>query len=175
MRGSVFAAQCRRLSTIKLVDSMPTTKRSKASQTAKTKSAKKRSPAKPTRKAAPKTPAATDGPAAVDAYLAALPAEQRAALQALRELIKSVAPLATECISYQMPTFKHHGGLVSYAAFKKHCTLFVLNLHTIPAHAAALKAFSTAPSGIHFTPEKPLPAGLVRKIVRERMKENENR
>lgn len=151
---------------------MPLVKRPKPT---KKSSAKKWSPAKPIRKAAPKPQPTGDVSAAVDAYLAGVPADQRAALQALRELIKSVAPRATECISYRMPTFKHHGGLVSYAGFKIHCTLFVLNLHTIPAHAAALKAFSTAPSGIHFTPDKPLPAGLVRKIVKERMKENEER
>src|SRR5262245_10725479 len=115
---------------------MPALKRSKPAK--KTFAKRRPTAAKPIRKAAPKPRPAADGPAAVEAYLAAVPADQRAALQKLRDLIKSIAPQATECISYQMPTFKHHGGLVAYAAFKKHCTFFVMNLHTIKAHAAEL-------------------------------------
>jgi len=65
------------------------------------------------------------GPASVEDYLAALPEEQRAALEKLRKTIRAAAPEATETISYQMPTFKDHGRvLVYYAAFKDHCSLF---------------------------------------------------
>src|SRR5688500_20262122 len=65
------------------------------------------------------------GPTSVDDYLAALPEAPRAALEKLRETIKAAAPEATETISYQMPTFKDQGRfLVSYAAYKDHCSLF---------------------------------------------------
>jgi uncharacterized protein YdhG (YjbR/CyaY superfamily) len=64
------------------------------------------------------------GPIGVDDYLAALPEDQRAALEKLRKTIRAAAPEATETISYQMPTFKLHGRvLVYYAAFKDHCSL----------------------------------------------------
>ena len=58
----------------------------------------------------------------VDAYLASVPADARAALLKLRKTIRAAAPKATEGISYQVPTFKHHGGLVAYAAFPDHCS-----------------------------------------------------
>ena len=64
-------------------------------------------------------------PATVDDYLASLPDGPRAALGDLRATIRTAAPDATESISYQMPTFKERGRfLVSYAAFKDHCSLF---------------------------------------------------
>ena len=62
-------------------------------------------------------------PTSVEDYLAALPEEPRTALEKLRKTIKAAAPDATETISYQMPAFKDHGRfLVSYAAFKDHCS-----------------------------------------------------
>ncbi len=65
------------------------------------------------------------GPTSVEDYLAALPEEQRAALEKLRKTIRVAAPEATETISYQMPAFKNQGRfLVSYAAFKDHCSFF---------------------------------------------------
>ena len=67
---------------------------------------------------------------AVDDYLAALPPDQRAALEHLRATIRAAAPDATEAISYGMPAFKQDGrGLVGYAAFKAHCSLFPMSSH----------------------------------------------
>jgi len=64
-------------------------------------------------------------PTSVDDYLAGLAKESRAALQKLRQTIRSAAPEATETISYQMPAFKTRGRfLVSYAAFNDHYSLF---------------------------------------------------
>ena len=64
------------------------------------------------------------GPTSVVDYLASLPEGSRSALERLRKTIKAAAPEATETISYQMPSFKDHGRfLVSYAAFKDHCSL----------------------------------------------------
>ena len=60
----------------------------------------------------------------VAAYLRAVPPAPRAALQRLRETIKAAAPDATEVISYGIPSFKHHGYLVGFAAFKHHCSFF---------------------------------------------------
>lgn len=109
----------------------------------------------------------------VDEYLARLPADMHKALEALRRLIRSVAPEATEVISYRMPTFRHHGGLVAYAAAAKHCALYVMSPAVMKAHAAALAGFDTSTATIRFLPDEPLPAALVKKLVRARMRENE--
>ena len=115
----------------------------------------------------------TDPPRAtaqIDARLAALPADQRAALQTLRQRIAAAAPAAEEAISYGMPAFRYHGrSLVSYAAFKAHCSFFPMSSALIEGHRDELAGFATAKGTLRFTPERPLPNGLVERIVRERM------
>src|SRR2546428_5684204 len=117
------------------------------------------------------------GPTAesVDDYLAALPAKQRKALASLRRAIKSAAPKATEGISYQMLTYKHKGMLVSFAAFKNHLSLFGATSDFRRKFTKELKGFETTTGSVHFTPEKPLPATVVRGIVKARVAENEAR
>jgi uncharacterized protein YdhG (YjbR/CyaY superfamily) len=108
--------------------------------------------------------------AQIDATLAALPADQRAALQALRETIAAAAPDAEETISYSMPAFRYHGrALVSYSAFKAHCSLFPMSAALIESHRDAFADFATAKGTLRFTPEHPIPNDLVELIVRERM------
>lgn len=109
----------------------------------------------------------------VDEYLKRLPADQRAALQKLRAIIKATAPQAEEVISYHMPGYKYHGHLLFFAAFKNHCSLFAVNKNIMQQFEKELAPFETNNSTIHFTPEKQLPAALVKKIVKIRMKENE--
>ena len=111
----------------------------------------------------------------VDEYLTAVPPEARTALAKLRKTIRAAAPQATEAISYCMPAFKYHGALVYYAAFQKHCSFFPASSRIIRAYARELARFETAKGTIRFTPDHPLPAALVRQIVRARMKENEER
>ena len=109
----------------------------------------------------------------VEDYLARVPPIQRKALEQLRRTIKSVVPDAVEVISYQMPTFKLNGRmLVSYAAFNEHCSFFP-GAGPIDAHADDLKSFATSKGTVRFTPERPLPAALVKKLVRTRIKLNE--
>jgi uncharacterized protein YdhG (YjbR/CyaY superfamily) len=112
----------------------------------------------------------TTATALIDARLAALPADQRAALQALRQTIAAAAPEAEETISYGMPAFRYHGrALVSYSAFKAHCSLFPMSAALIEAHRDEFAGFATAKGTVRFTPEHPLPNDLVELIVRERM------
>lgn len=115
----------------------------------------------------------TDAPTAtdrIDAILAAAPAEQRAALQALRETIAAAAPEAEEIISYGMPAFRYHGrAMVSYSPFKAHCSLFPMTQAVILANPDRVAGFATAKGTLQFTPEHPLPRDLVEWIVRERM------
>ena len=108
----------------------------------------------------------------VDDYLAALPPDQRSALEHLRATIRAAAPDATEAIGYGMPTFRQDGrGLVGYAAFKAHCSLFPMSGAAIRDHADALAAFTTSKGTIRFTPDAPLPDALVTRIVRARLAE----
>lgn len=110
----------------------------------------------------------------VDAYLAALPDAQRIALEALRAQIKAAAPDATETISYQIPTFKDRGRmLVSYAAFKGHLSLFPATRKIQEELGDELAASITGKGTIRFTPEAPLSAPLVTRIVKLRLEENE--
>lgn len=112
----------------------------------------------------------TSPTAEIDARLAALPADQRAALEALRRTIAAAAPEAEEGISYGMPAFRYHGrALVSYAAFRAHCSFFPMSSELIELHREELAGFSTAKGTLRFTPAHPLPADLVARIVRERM------
>lgn len=109
----------------------------------------------------------------IDDYLVMLPVETREALEKLRGIIRAAAPEAEEVISYQMPAFKYKGSLVGFAAFKNHCSFFPMNSKTVEAFKNELKAYKTSKGTIQFTLEKPLPAALVKKIVKARIKENE--
>ena len=109
----------------------------------------------------------------IDEYLTGLPEDVIIVLENFRTLVRSVVPEAQETISYQIPTFKYHGSLVGFAAFKNHCSFFVMSAAVTKAFQVELKPYKTAMATIHFTPEKPLPESLILAIVRARMQENE--
>lgn len=109
----------------------------------------------------------------LDTYLAALADDKRSALEKLRGIIKSAAPDAAEGISYRIPVFRHKGKLlVGFAAFKDHCSFFPMSLAIMKERKAELKSHETDKGTIRFTPGKPLPATLIRKIVKARIEEN---
>jgi uncharacterized protein YdhG (YjbR/CyaY superfamily) len=110
----------------------------------------------------------------IDAYLAKVPADTRAALERLRRTIRAAAPKANECISYGMPAYKHHGLLVFFAAFKKHCSFFP-GAAVIKNYEDELKGYGTSKGTIRFPIDNPLPAALVTKMVKARVRENEAR
>ncbi len=112
----------------------------------------------------------------VDAYLAAVRPDARTALMKLRRAIAAAAPEATEGISYQVPTFKQDGHpLVAYGASTAHCAFYVMSTGVLNAHAAELESYELGKGSIQFPPDKPLPAGLVTKLVKARIAENERR
>lgn len=114
-------------------------------------------------------------PATIDEYLAALSDEQRAALEKLRKAIKAAAPIAEECISYSLPAFRlKRKMLVAFGARANHCAFYPMSSLTIAAHQEELKAYDTSKGTIRFPADKPLPAALVRKLVKARIAENEN-
>lgn len=117
-----------------------------------------------------------DIPKNVDEYLATVPEPGRGTLQKIRKLIRSVVPSeATEAISYQMPAFRYKGALVCYAAFTDHCSFFPMDASLIVKYKKELKGYPTAKGTIRFPLDKPLPATLVKKLVRARVARNEQK
>ncbi len=111
----------------------------------------------------------------IDAYLAALEDDKRAALEKLRRDIRAAARGAEECIAYGVPTFKLDGWmLVSFGAAAKHCS-FYPGASPIAKCKRDLKAYSLSKGTVRFAAEKPLPAALVRKLMRARMAERGSR
>src|SRR5260370_38678691 len=115
-------------------------------------------------------------PTTVDEYLAAVPEPARSTLNKIRATIRSVVPPeATEAISYRIPTFKYKGSLLAYAAFKNHCSLFPMSLAVIAAFKDELGGFRTSKGTLRVPFDKPLPAALVKKLVKARIAEKERK
>jgi uncharacterized protein YdhG (YjbR/CyaY superfamily) len=116
-------------------------------------------------------------PTTVEEYLDTLPGDRRAAVEDLRRTIRAAAPEAAETIAYSMPAFRSHGGqfLVSYAAYRKHYSLFPASGAVIEALGAQLTPYLAGKGTIHFPAGQPLPLALVTKIVTVRLAENAER
>jgi len=114
-------------------------------------------------------------PQTIDQYLAPLSSDKRAALEKLRRTIKSAAPKAEECISYGVPTFKLGGRmLMSFGAASSHCALYP-GASPVALFEKELASYSTSKGTVRFQPDRPLPVTLIRKLVRARVAENEER
>jgi uncharacterized protein YdhG (YjbR/CyaY superfamily) len=106
-------------------------------------------------------------PTDIDGYLSALPNDKRKTLERMRKAIKAAAPEAVEGMGYGMPGFKYRGRpLIYFAAAKNHCALYG---PAVVEFAEDLAGYDTSKGTIRFPPDKPLPAALVRKLVRGRM------
>lgn len=115
------------------------------------------------------------GKLTVEDYFASLPEPALAALLKMRAAIRSVVPKdAIEVISYKIPAFKHNGILVWYAAFSNHCSLFP-TASVIKAFAKELTNVSTSKGTVHFPLDKPLPVTLIKKMVKLRVAESEDK
>ena len=111
----------------------------------------------------------------IDDYLAGVRDKaHRGALEKLRMQIRAAAPKAEECISYQIPTFRQNGMLVSFGDATKHCS-FYPGSRPIETYKEELKGYELSKGTIRFQPDNPIPAALVRKIVKERLAQNELR
>jgi uncharacterized protein YdhG (YjbR/CyaY superfamily) len=115
-----------------------------------------------------------DGLAAVEAYLAKVPEPACSTLRKVRAAIRASAPKeATEQLSYGMPAFRYKGALVAYAAFKTHCSFFPMSASLLDTLKADVAAYRTAKGTLQFPSGKPLPAALIRKMVKARVAANE--
>jgi len=113
-------------------------------------------------------------PKTIDEYIANYPPEVQASLQKLRRTIRAAAPEATEAISYQIPTFKLHGNLVHFAAFKDHLSFFPTS-SGVEHFKAELSAYKNAKGTIQFPLDRPVPYELIERITRFRVEENRAR
>jgi uncharacterized protein YdhG (YjbR/CyaY superfamily) len=110
----------------------------------------------------------------VDAYLAALPTRQREAMERVRSTVRSVAPEASETLSYRMPAFKERGRiLVYYAAFSDHFSIFPASASVRETLGGQLEPYLAGKGTIRFDYGGRFPLELVKKIVRARLSENE--
>jgi len=112
-------------------------------------------------------------PATVEEYLATLPADRRGAVEDLRRTIRAAAPDAVETIAYSMPAFRSQAGqfLVSYAAYKRHYSLFPGSAAMARALGDEIAPFLAGRGTIRFPADRPIPVELVRKVVEIRIAE----
>lgn len=111
-------------------------------------------------------------PASIDAYLASVPPDRRAALEKLRAQIRELVPHAEECISYAMPAFRAHGEVFAgFLATNKGCSYYPFSGTTLGSLEAELAAYGQTKSALHFDPARGLPKALVKKLVKARLTE----
>lgn len=111
----------------------------------------------------------------IDKYIAGFTKDKQKLLKQLRATIRKAAPNAQEVISYGMPAFKQDGMLVYFAAWKNHIGFYPTS-SAIKAFRKDLSFFNVSKGTVQFPLDKPIPTGLVTKIVKFRVKENlENR
>ncbi len=114
-------------------------------------------------------------PGNVDEYLAAIPEPGRSTLNRIRAAIRAAAPVGTvETISYGMPAFKYKQVLMWFAAFSDHCSLFP-TASIIEVFGKELKGYDKSKGTIKFPLDKPLPAALIRKMVKARVAQIESK
>ena len=115
-------------------------------------------------------------PRTIDEYLKNAEDDQRRVLNKLRQTIRAAAPEAQECISYGIPAFRHNRrSLVFFGAWESHCAFYPGSAATLKNFRNELRNFQTSKGTIRFSPDKPLPVALVKKLVKTRIAENNDR
>jgi uncharacterized protein YdhG (YjbR/CyaY superfamily) len=108
----------------------------------------------------------------IDDYLAGVEGPRRATLQKVRKTILKIVPKAEECISYRIPAFRFNGRVVGgFAATKWGCSYFPFSGSTLRTLARDVASYSQTKSALHFSADKPLPATLIRKLLKARIAE----
>ncbi len=115
-------------------------------------------------------------PKTVDEYLASVNSDHSKALQKIRETVHAVAPNAQECISYGIPAFRLNGrSLVFFGAWANHCAFYPGSSATLKKFRNELRDFQTSKGTLRFSPDKPVPVALVKKLLKARIAENNAR
>jgi uncharacterized protein YdhG (YjbR/CyaY superfamily) len=118
--------------------------------------------------------ASSEAAGSMDEYIESQPQEMRPILSRLRKTIRAAAPKAQETISYQIPTFKYHGNLVHFAAWKTHIGFYPTS-SGIREFSSELRSYKLSRGTVQFPLDRPIPYGLIGRIVRFRVKENRAR
>src|SRR6188472_4229559 len=113
-------------------------------------------------------------PATVDEYMIDLPADVKKRIQQIRKTIKAAAPKADEVISYQMPGYKYLGMLVYFAAYKNHIG-FYPGAGGVLEFYKKLSSFKSAKGSVQFPNDRPIPYEVISKVVKFRVKQNEEK
>jgi uncharacterized protein YdhG (YjbR/CyaY superfamily) len=109
---------------------------------------------------------------AIDEYLADVSPKTRAALQKLRKTIHAIVPGVEECISYRLPAFRYDGKVIAgFAATSTGCSYYPFSGRTLRTLAGEVESYKQTKGALHFRPDKPLPASLVRKLLEVRIAE----
>ena len=112
----------------------------------------------------------------VDAYIATAAEPARGMLRKMRQIVKATAPKAVEMISYGIPLYKLNGGhLTAFAAFKNHIGFYVMSKRLMAEYKEEFAPYKKAIATVQFPIGAPIPAALVKKVVKARIKENEAR
>lgn len=110
----------------------------------------------------------------IDEYIAGFPSDVQKILQRIRKTIQKAAPGAEEAISYAIPTFKLNGNLVHFAGYKNH-----VSLYPAPRGAAEFKKelaqYEGGKGTVQFPLGQPVPYDLVTRIVKYRIKQNDEK
>ncbi len=109
----------------------------------------------------------------VDDYISAAPKEAQDKLREIRAAIVEAAPTARESISYRMPYYSYKGRLAWFGLFANHVGLY-LRPPLIEEHKKDLKGYVTTKSAVHLPLDREMPIVLIKKLVRARMKMNED-
>jgi len=110
-------------------------------------------------------------PATIDQYIATFPPAVRTILRKIKRTVRDAVPEAEETISYRMPAFKLDGVLLYFAAFNNHIGLFP----PVKGDASlerAVKPYAGPKGNLRFPYDKPIPYGLIKRIVKFRAKQN---
>jgi uncharacterized protein YdhG (YjbR/CyaY superfamily) len=108
----------------------------------------------------------------IDDYLAEQSDDRRAALEKLRKTIRRIVPRAEECISYGLPAFRLDGVVIAgFKATAKGCSYYPFSGRTLQTLAGELRDYGQTKGALHFRPDEPLPAALVRKLIETRIAE----
>lgn len=125
-------------------------------------------------KTANSIPQTVNGKELVDKYIAGFPKITQLLLEKMRATIKKAAPNAEETVGYGIPTFKLNGNLVHFAGYKNHIGFYPAP-SAIKVFEKELSVYDSAKGSVQFPIDKPLPLALVTKIVKYRVKENEEK
>jgi uncharacterized protein YdhG (YjbR/CyaY superfamily) len=116
------------------------------------------------------------GPETMEEYLAGVAEPARSTLEKMRAVIRAAAPAeTTEGIGYGLPMFRYNGPLVALGAFKNHCSLFPMGSSMLNDIADEIKKYQVSKGTLQFPVDKPMPAALVKKIVKLRVAQNKSK